>query len=159
MSTIASQCPPRLFSHRKQQLFIPSLTYILGTAGMVAVFWFQKGQLDSTLPLIPFMFSILVQQIGAREDLAQKARLVNAITLTIFAMACEIFYQASIGTDIPTAYVLYPIMMAITIWAETACRWLDRAEQHNSNIVKVIAIAIFVTGIGIGIYAMYLKSI
>jgi len=126
---------------------------------MLAVFWFQKGQLDSTLPLIPFMFSILVQQIGAREDLPQKARLVNAITLTIFAIACEIFYQAAIGTDIPTAYVLYPIMMAITLWAETACRWLDRAEQHNSNIVKVIAIAIFVTGIGIGIYAMYLKSI
>ncbi|APC19473.1 hypothetical protein BLL42_27450 (plasmid) [Pseudomonas frederiksbergensis] len=149
----------QLFQHRKQQLYVPSLIYLLGTAGALAATWLLKHHLESVLPIIPFFLALFIQQSGAREDLTLKARVGNAIALTILAIACEIFYQAAIGVDTPTAYFFYPFLCAIGLLGDTACRWIDQAEQNDSPFVKILGIAIFLTGIGIGLYALYLKNV
>lgn len=157
MTTQISQ--PKLFQHRVQQLFVPGLIYLLGTAGALVATWWLKHHLEPVLPTIPFFVALFIQQSGAREDLSRKARVGNAIALTVLAIACEVFYQAAIGFDTPTAYFFYPFLCSLGLLGDTACRWIDQAEQKDSPIVKVVGIAIFLTGIGIGLYAFYLNSV
>lgn len=150
---------PQLFQHRVQQIVLPSLIYLLGTAGVLIVTWLLKHHLEPVLPTIPFFVALFIQQSGAREDLTRKARLGNAIALTVLAIACEILYQALIGFDTPTSYFFYPLLCALGLLGDTACRWIDHAEQKGSTSVKMLGIAIFLTGIGIGLYAFYLNNV